>query len=341
MTVKEQIKSAPVVTIDAKVVLDPGNPLPSARAFLDNHYDHDGVRTLHHHAGVFYAWNGRCYPEADTATIRAELYRFLDAAVRLDGQGKQQPYRPTAAKVFNVGDALKAETNLPKSLTAPAWLEQVPDLPASEIIACRNGLLHLPTRALMPRTPLFYSHNALDFDCDADAPDPEAWLQFLDDLWPDDPESINTLQEELGYFLTSDTRQQKLFMVVGPKRSGKGTIARVLTGLLGQANVCGPTLSSLGMNFGLAPLIGRQVAVISDARLGGRADQHAIAERLTAIKKRGGLTGRRLSEDDFEALELRRTEVDAFRCPRPLVRATKRLGVRPRLERIARIPHRM
>ena len=37
------------------------------------------------------------------------------------------------------------------------------------MIAFQNGLLHLPTRALMPKTPLFYAHNA--FDCDADVPD--------------------------------------------------------------------------------------------------------------------------------------------------------------------------
>jgi putative DNA primase/helicase len=45
----------------------------------------------------------------------------------------------------------------------------------------------------------------------------------------DDVEAIETLQEWCGYCLTTDTRQQKIFLVVGPKRSGKGTIARVLT----------------------------------------------------------------------------------------------------------------
>ena len=42
---------------------------------------------------------------------------------------------------------------------------------AQYIIACQNGLLHLPTWALMPKTPLFYSHNAFDFNCDADVLD--------------------------------------------------------------------------------------------------------------------------------------------------------------------------
>ena len=73
-------------------------------------------------------------------------------------------------------------------------------------------------------------------------------------------------------------------------RSGKGTIARVLTRMLGQANVSAPTLASLGQNFGLAPLIGKQLAIIADARLGGRTDQHGIAERLLSISGEDYLT---------------------------------------------------
>ena len=53
--------------------------------------------------------------------------------------------------------------------------------------------------------------------------------------------------------------------------------------MLGTANVCSPTLSSISSNFGIAPLIGKRLAIISDARLSGKADQAIIAERLLAI----------------------------------------------------------
>jgi putative DNA primase/helicase len=73
-------------------------------------------------------------------------------------------------------------------------------------------------------------------------------------------------------------------LVVGPKRAGKGTIARMLTGLVGKSNVAGPTLSSLASNFGLSPLLGKPVAILSDARFSGRsADQAAVVERLLSI----------------------------------------------------------
>ena len=52
-------------------------------------------------------------------------------------------------------------------------------------------------------------------------------------------------------------RQQKIFVLISPKRGGKGTIARVLRGLVGVENFCGPTLASLALPFGLWALIGR------------------------------------------------------------------------------------
>jgi putative DNA primase/helicase len=174
----------------------------------------------------------------------------------------------------------------------PDWTHVHHELrrPADEIIVCSNGLLHLPTLTMMPHSPAFFSHNALDFCFDRDAPEPRQWLAFLDQLWPDDDEAVETLRELFGYCSTSDTRQQKLFLIVGPKRSGKGTIARVLTRLVGVDNTVAPTLAGLGTNFGLAPLIGKRVAIISDARLAGRADQHAIAERLLSISGEDAIT---------------------------------------------------
>lgn len=109
------------------------------------------------------------------------------------------------------------------------------------------------------------------------------------------------LQETLGLFLTNSTIHQKIFLIVGPKRSGKGTIGRIITSLLGQESVAGPTLGSLAGQFGLASLIGKQVAIISDARLSGKADQSAIAERLLAISGEDSISIPRKFKDDYTA----------------------------------------
>jgi putative DNA primase/helicase len=93
-----------------------------------------------------------------------------------------------------------------------------------------------------------------------------------------------------GYVLSGDTRLQKIFLFVGPKRGGKGTIARVLTGLLGAHHVAAPTLASLATNFGLSPLIGKPLALVSDARLSMKADNKIVVERLLSISGEDSLT---------------------------------------------------
>jgi putative DNA primase/helicase len=81
-----------------------------------------------------------------------------------------------------------------------------------------------------------------------------------------------------------------MFLLVGPKRGGKGTIGRVLTGLLGVHHVAAPTLASLSTNFGLQPLIGKPLALISDARLSTKADSKIVVERLLSISGEDSLT---------------------------------------------------
>ena len=265
-----------------EMVLDPADPLNSAQVFVKKRYHREALTTLKYWQNVFYVWDGSCYSLLPMDDIRADLYSFLKGALVV-GNKEVGAFRPTRNKVNDVQDALKAAVNLSGAHKNPCWLEKTEKPNAAEIIALENGLLHLPTRKLFPPDPAFFTTSALPFNYEPNAAPPTIWNKFLKSIWPNDPESIKTLQEICGYLLTNDTTQQKIILVVGPKRSGKGTIARVFTALLGQENVAGPTLASLSQQFGLAPLIDKKLAVIADARLSYRADQHAIAERLLAI----------------------------------------------------------
>jgi putative DNA primase/helicase len=274
---------------EAAPVLSPVSPLNSARELVRRSYMHEAHRTLHHQQDGFYRWRGTHYAETAREVIRAGIYVFLDGADRIVDE-KTVPFNPDKAKVANVLEALAAVAQLPDHTAPPVWLDDAPHLPAGEFLACSNGLLHLPTRVLTPATPAFFSLNAVGYPYEAAASTPAAWLEFLASIWTGDQASIDTLQELFGLLLTADTSQQKAFLIVGPKRSGKGTIARVLTAMLGRDNVAGPTLSSLTQNFGLAPLIGKPLAIISDARLGGRADASVVVERLLAITGEDAIT---------------------------------------------------
>src|SRR5262249_11310269 len=69
----------------------------------------------------------------------------------------------------------------------------------------------------------------------------------------------------------------------------KGTIGRILRALAGAPNVTMPTLSQLQTEFGLAPLIGKRIAIIGDARLGKKSDPDIIVERLLTITGEDGV----------------------------------------------------
>jgi putative DNA primase/helicase len=279
----------PPKSIADRIILPAGVPLVAADKFYEMRYLRDGVRALHFYRGEFFEWQGTHYQRRDIEAIRHSLYGFLvDCFVIKDGQS--EPYNPRASKVSEVLDALRAGTFQDERLELPRWIgAHFKDYPRDGWLACRNGLMDLADRELYEHTPAYFNVVGLPYDYDPDAPPPKRWLRFLAELWPDDPECRELLAEIFGYALTADNSQQKIFLLVGPTRSGKGTIGNVLTALLGADNVVNPTLASLTGEFGLMPWINRRLALISDARLGSR-NISTVTERLLSISGGDTLT---------------------------------------------------
>jgi putative DNA primase/helicase len=213
----------------------------------------------------------------------------MDGAKRIVDK-KSVPFKPGSSAVSGVVDAMAAVCHLDGAIEPPAWLDGGKHPPAAEMFPVGNGLLHLPSGELHTLTANYFGLTASDVTFDPDAGDPTHWLTFLGQLFGEDCEAHDTLQDWFGYALAADTSQQKIFMIVGPRRGGKGTIGRILTALLGRDSVIAPTLSGLQSNFGLAPLIAKSLAIISDARVGGKSDQAVIAERLLSISGEDALT---------------------------------------------------
>ena len=247
--------------------------------------------------GTFWRFVGTHYEELKPEALRPDVYAWLQGRTTEDGEA----IRPNKALVDRFIDALQAAAFVRGVAEAPAWMRGTGPRP-DELIACTNGVLHIPTRSLI-REPTrdFFNMNAVSFAWDEDAPDPVEWLSFLAAVWPDDEESIRTLQEVFGLVLTADTSQQKAFLLIGPKRSGKGTIARVLTELVGRGNHVAPTFAGLGERFGLESFIGKRLAIVSDARLGGKADIAAIAENLLRITGEDSVSVQRKHRTDWTA----------------------------------------
>jgi putative DNA primase/helicase len=74
-----------------------------------------------------------------------------------------------------------------------------------------------------------------------------------------------------------------MLFLVGPPRAGKGTTSRVLQKLVGERNFTAYSLWKLAENFGLAPLVGKQVAFVGEINLAGVQKKHQILEQLNSI----------------------------------------------------------
>jgi len=102
---------------------------------------------------------------------------------------------------------------------------------------------------------------------------------------------------------------------VGPPRSGKGVWARTTRQLVGHHNFASITLQSLADRFGTQTLIGKSVAVISDARISGRTDAVTIAERLLAISGEDSPAVQRKNLPDWEGALSRGSRSCRTSCP--------------------------
>ncbi|WP_242581413.1 DNA primase family protein [Streptomyces sp. MST-110588] len=285
------------VAADAEVVPAPTHPMAVAR-HLAPQWEVNGLLTLRHWRGSWMLWQGSHWRELDDQQMRTSLYRQLEDAVYWylpprQSEPELRDWAPTGRKVADLMQAIAAVTHLPPTIDPPSWIDppghvlsrQAPP-PAlhtdrGPLVACANGLLRVTDRALMDLTPAFFNLISVPFVYDPHATAP-AWLAFLRQVWPDNPEAITALQEWFGYVLSGRTDQQKILLMVGPSRSGKGTIARVLARLVGTGNTAGPTLAGMASNFGLSSLVDKSLAIVADARLSGR-DSHQVVERLLTI----------------------------------------------------------
>ncbi|MFJ5593591.1 phage/plasmid primase, P4 family [Streptomyces noursei] len=265
----------------------PTHPMAVARRLLPDWQTEDGQLAYRRWRGSWMRWTGTCWRELDEAQVRAAMYERLEHAVYKapvkEGEFEERDWAPTRQKISNLLDALGAITLLPSDVDAPTWLDdEVEQQDDGTIVACRNGLLRIRDRALLPHRPGFFNLVSVPFAYDPDAAAP-TWHEFLQQIWPDEPDAIQALQQWFGYVLSGRTDQQKILMMVGPSRSGKGTIARVLKEMVGKENLAGPTLAGLGTNFGLSTLVGKPLAVVSDARLSGNDNNSQVVERLLTI----------------------------------------------------------
>jgi hypothetical protein len=103
--------------------------------------------------------------------VRQGAWVFLDSAKKEvsrkvageDGKKSKtitsiEPFCPSLAQVSATFDALKAVAGV-KGVAPPCWLPGYKGPEAREVVSLADGLLHVPSRQLLPHTPGFFTVN--------------------------------------------------------------------------------------------------------------------------------------------------------------------------------------
>lgn len=252
-----------------------------ARVVLAEHTQ-DGVPKLRYHQEEqsFLIWQDGCWRDVSDKSMEIAAQQHLSKHYF-----KLQPKHKSGLVSF-----LQGEAPLPLGIESPSWLgDDEPPFPLDKVIALENGVLNVEAlirgdeQFLIPPTPRFFSRTAVSIPFNPDAAKPERFLQFLDEAFDGDEECIELAQLMAGYLLLSDNREQKIFLLVGEKRGGKGTFADVLRQLVGWECCTDTSVNDLTSDFGLAPLLGKSVCFLPDTRFDRMSSQAAILQRLLMI----------------------------------------------------------
>lgn len=264
--------SLPAAAKKLPTTLKPNAPYETAVEFYIRR-----SRPLIFYRGDLYEWWDTHYRSISVAALRAEIYTFLaNARVKVavkndngDTEYRTAPFHPDDRCVTKVLDAMKhleRRVFVPDDLDAPCWLKTRGNKPdPKNLVALSNGILDLQAKELLDHSPDFLTMTALPFDYDPDAKC-ERWEQFVAELFPNEA-TRREFQKAFGYTLSSDRSQQKMFLLKGPARAGKGVTIRAIVGLLGRENTVSPKLSDLRQPFGMQQFIGKKAALFPDERL--------------------------------------------------------------------------
>lgn len=296
-----------------RIILNHRTPIVSAGIFRQE------IRpNLILHQADCYDYGGKCYQAKEDQTIVSEVQQFLDDAVCKakveDKKGNVKevlvPFNPRAAEVKEVAFMLRNDAHLPKDkLSPPAFLSgNMNAKDARLIIPCQNGLLHLPTRKKFEHTPNFFSTYCLPINYDPRAPEPQLFLEFLSQVMGGRQHLIDGLQEAFGYTISQNRNRQKIFFLRGKKRSGKGTLMRVLGSLCGDDQITGncayPSMGVLGEKYGLENCVNKLVIMVTDMTITKSTDMGLAAERLKAISGQDPVDVRRMARPHLGGVKM-------------------------------------
>jgi putative DNA primase/helicase len=251
----------------------PGNlPQDIADQFIKDVYtDDEGRQLLRRHYEQWRAWKKGEYVVVDKYPFRGKLYEFLRNK-RIEVKSKAgisyDRYPANQKRVNEVIDALNCQC--PFNQEPPVWISGEGKQDVSKLIAFKNGLLDIDRFCegdtdLLPLDPDLFVFATFPYDYD-----PTSWSDLFDEYcnttFNGDEDSIRLLAQWLGYVCVPDMSMEKLMILLGPTRAGKGTIVNAMTAMLGKPQCMATSYQQLAEKFGMKPLVGKLAAILGETR---------------------------------------------------------------------------
>ena len=174
---------------------------------------------------AFFKYNGKCYEQCTEKILnnlcQSELasYRHLFSKSNLN-----------ELIHYAIGDALVNSNNARKN--------QI------KYLTLQNGLYDLDAGELVEHSRDIFTTNLLPYDYDPDATCPR-FIQFLQEIFEDDQNKIDFIQEAVGYTFHKSLPTPAVFFLIGSGSNGKSVFINTITNLVGKENTSNISFNAL------------------------------------------------------------------------------------------------
>ncbi|MDC0541678.1 phage/plasmid primase, P4 family, partial [Paracoccaceae bacterium] len=213
-------------------------------------------------------WNANHWKNDQCAFITKLAYQFVTEAKAALFEGGNY----TEASNLSAFESLNRLENISKFAATDCSVSAL-DFDADPfLLATLNNWIDLKTGQPSVPNPEVLVSKALSVGYLPDAECPK-FLRFLNDIFENDRELIEFVQQAVGYSLTGSTSEQCLFIMIGDGANGKSTFINVINKLLGSyaTSAASHTLIANGggsIGDDLVDLIGARLITVSETEEG-------------------------------------------------------------------------